>query len=356
MSLMQQLRLILLPISFLYGCINTVRNFLYSMGILPSTSFKIPVISVGNLTVGGTGKTPQIEYLIRLLKDKYAVATLSRGYGRSTSGFVYADQNSTSTAVGDEPRQFKHKFTDLPVAVDANRVHGIKKLQEDHPELKAILLDDAFQHRAVKPAVSILLSDYSKLYYNDDVLPTGTLREFKGGARRADIIVITKCPANFSPIEKRVVTSNIHPEPYQQIYFTSIVYGELVPMLEQKDATLNSETHVILLTGIANAAPLINFISGKTKHITHIDYPDHHEYSIVEMENLRKQFESIPSPNKIIITTEKDAMRIDKAGIIEVVQRLPLFYIPIETTFLFDEGEAFNKQILEHVKGNPQLN
>lgn len=347
---MKQLRLLLLPVSFIYGCIVAIRNFLYNTGILPSKKFKIPVISVGNLTVGGTGKTPQIEYLIRLLNEKYPVATLSRGYARSTSGFIYVNSNSTSTEVGDEPRQFKLKFPDVTVAVDANRVHGIKKLLHDHKELRVILLDDAFQHRAVKPSVSILLTDHSKLFYKDEVLPSGTLREYKSGAKRADIIIVTKCPASLSPIEKRCLTSDINPQAYQQVYFTTISYGELIPVTQQKVPEINAETHIILLTGIVNAQPLIKHLSAKTVHITHIPYPDHHEYSIVELVNLKQKFENITSANKIIITTEKDAMRIDKAGLLEVVQQLPLFYIPIETVFLFDEGEAFNKQIREYVK------
>lgn len=341
---------LLLPVSLLYGCIVSIRNFFYNIGLLPSTKFNIPVISVGNLTVGGTGKTPQIEYLVRFLNDKYPVATLSRGYGRSTSGFMYVNENSTSGEVGDEPRQFKHKFPHVPVAVDASRVHGIKKLMEDHPEVKVILLDDAFQHRAVKPSVSVLLSDYSKLYYTDELVPTGTLREFMSGAKRADIIIITKCPAGLTPIEKRTTTRDIDPQPYQQIYFTTITYAEPVALIDRAIPSITSDTHVIILTGIVNAQPLINYISGKTKNITHLPYPDHHEYSIVELESLKKNFESITSTNKVIITTEKDAMRIDKAGLLEVVQGLPLFYLPIETTFLFEEGETFNKQILEYVK------
>lgn len=348
---MNKLRLLLLPFSILYGCIGAARNFFYSVGILPSKKFNLPVISVGNLAAGGTGKTPQIEYLIRLLNDKYPVATLSRGYGRKTSGFIYVSENSTSFEVGDEPRQFKLKFPAIPVAVDTSRVRGIKKLGQDHPELRAVLLDDAFQHRAVKPAISILLSDFSKLYNKDQLLPTGTLREFKSGASRANIIIVTKCPANLSPIEKRCLTRDMDPLAYQQIYFTSISYGEPIPLLDNKSiATITAATHIVLLTGIVNPDPLITYISVKTKNITHIEYPDHHEYSIVELVKLKQQFENISTKHKIIITTEKDAMRIDKEGLLEVVQGLPLFYIPIETIFLFDEGEAFNKQILDHVK------
>ena len=353
---MQLLRILLLPVSFLYGSGVSIRNFFYNIGLLPSKNFKVPILSVGNLSVGGTGKTPQIEYLIRLLKDKYAVATLSRGYGRRTSGFRYVKNDSTSTDVGDEPRQFAHKFSGIPIAVDANRVHGIKKLMEDHAGLKAILLDDAFQHRAVKAGVSILLTDYSRLYYSDQVVPTGSLREFKSGARRADIIVVTKCPRNLSPIEKRCVSRDLKPFPYQQVYFTTIGYGELIPLTNQSPKKIESASHVLLLTGIANANPLLAYIKETTKQVTHLSYPDHHEYSIVELENLRKQFEAIGSENKMIITTEKDAMRIDKAGLLEVVQHLPLFYLPIETVFLFDEGEQFNKHILDYVKGNPKFN
>jgi tetraacyldisaccharide 4'-kinase len=353
--MMKQMRFLLLPFSLVYGSILAIRNFLYNIGLLPSRNFKIPVISVGNLCVGGTGKSPQVEYLVRLLQNTFTAAILSRGYGRKTSGFLYASATSASTDVGDEPRQYKRKFPTVPVCVDASRVQGIKKLQQDYPELRAVLLDDALQYRALKPGISILLTQYNKLYIHDYVLPVGSLREFKQGARRADIIIITKCPPSLSPIEKRCLCRDIAPLPYQQVYFTKIIYGDLVSLWGRQAPLLGPAAHVVLLTGIANAEPLYNYVFEKTKNITHICYSDHHEYSIVELINLKEQFEKVTAEHKLIITTEKDAMRIDKAGLLEVVQELPLFYLPIQTAFLFEEAALFDKQITDYVKGNTKL-
>lgn len=344
------LKILLYPISFIYGCIISVRNLLYNVGILSSKKFKIPLISVGNISVGGTGKTPQIEYLIRLLKEKYQIGTLSRGYGRDTSGFLYVTKDSLSTEVGDEPRQFKLKFPDVTVAVDKSRVHGIKKMQVDQPELNVILLDDAFQHRAVKSGLSILLTDFGKLYFNDQLLPVGTLREFTSGVLRADIVIVTKCPDALTPIEKRCITSDLKLLPYQHVYFSTIKYAAPIPLFANSNIAITTDTHILLLTGIANALPLVNFISEKTNHILHFEYRDHHEYTVVEMEELKRKFESIATADKIIITTEKDAMRLNKIGLLEIIKPLPFFYIPIETSFLFDETDGFNKQILDYVK------
>jgi len=354
---MKNIRLLLLPFSFLYGTLVSIRNILYDIGIFRSKKFNIPVISVGNLCTGGSGKTPQIEYLIRLLSPVCQLATLSRGYGRSTSGFLMVSEQSPSTEVGDEPRQFKHKFPSVPVAVDGDRVHGIKKLCRDISSLGIVLLDDAFQHRAVKPGLSILLTDFSDRYDKDMVLPAGNLREFRSGAKRADVIIVTKCPETLSPIEKRCITRDLKPQAYQHVYFSKIIYGRLISLTiqnkqpDQNEIKLQATTRVLLLTGIANAEPLFQYISAKTKNIRHIRFSDHHEYSMVELLNLKQQFDQLNGSDKIIITTEKDAMRIDKSGLLEVVQDLPLFYLPIEASFLFDESESFNKFIRDYVKG-----
>ncbi len=363
--MMHKLRFLLYPFSFLYGSLLSLRNLLYDFGLFPSRSFATPVISVGNLSMGGTGKTPMTEYLIRLFSPDHQVATLSRGYGRSSSGFVYVEQNSTSDQVGDEPRQFKHKFPEITVAVQSNRIQGINKLLAENSRLGVILLDDAFQHRAVKPALSILLTEYSKPYYTDRVVPGGSLREFKSGAKRADILIVTKCPETLSPIEKRTLSRNINPKPYQNLFFTSITYAEPCPLGQQvqkeqlvqqrQPAQIDSRSHILLLTGIANPQPLLDHIRKKTASIVHLRYPDHHPYSIVELEALRKQFLQTSADNTCILTTEKDAMRIDKSGLLEVLQDLPVYYIPIRTNFLFDEGEAFNKILTHHVKTHPKL-
>ena len=348
------LRIILIPFSFLYGCIGAVRNYLYNAGLLHSKEFGIPVICVGNLSAGGTGKTPQIEYLIRLISPLYSVATLSRGYGRLSSGFRYAAQDSISTEVGDEPRQFKTRFPTIPVAVDEKRVHGIQQLLTDYPQLGIVLLDDAFQHRQVKPSLSIVLTDFESLYYKDRTLPSGTLREFQSGIHRAHIIVITKCPTTISPIEKRCIIGDIRPRPYQRVFFSTIRYGELVGINPNKEnkklPVIDQQCTVMVVCGIANPTPLLNHIGTKTNKTIPLCFGDHHEYTMVELENIKRQFESIPNHNKIIVTTEKDAMRLYKDGLNDIVALLPIFYIPIQTDFLFKEGDIFDAQIIEHIE------
>lgn len=270
------MRILLSPLAFVYGCVMGLRNFLYAIGLFSSSGSAITLISVGNLSTGGTGKTPMIEYLLRLLKDKYKVATLSRGYGRSTTGFVYAKNDSTCADVGDEPLQFARKFPEIPVAVHAKRLQGIQKLQNDYSTLNAILLDDSFQHRAIQPTVSILLTDYNKLYCNDYVIPAGNLREFKSGAKRANLIIVTKCPPTLNVSEKKSIITQLNPEKNQHIFFTCISYSQPVALNSQQTHSIDTHTHILLLTGIANPFPLVKHLSEKAKHITHIKYPDHH--------------------------------------------------------------------------------
>lgn len=343
------LRLLLLPFSVLYGIGIAARNWLYDAGILPSREFETGVIVIGNLSVGGTGKSPMTEYLVRLLKGTFTLATLSRGYGRNTSGFLLADSHSTSFQIGDEPLQFKKKFPDTIVSVDENRKHGIQKLLSQFPELKLILLDDAYQHRRVKPGLSILLSDYSKMFYDDFLLPAGSLREWRAGKRRADVIIVTKCPDNLSPVEKRIIQKKINPEPHQHVFFTYIKYGPPVPVFADRGIVLEKKLTVILLTGISNPLPLENFLYNKVGNIIPVHYPDHHEYSLVEVNNLSEKYKNISSEDKVIITTEKDAMRLDKPGLTEVLSKLPVYYVPIEITFDEKEKEEFNKIVTEYV-------
>lgn len=354
---MNFLRFLLFPIALVYGIVIFFRNLLYDWGVLPAGGFDTSVITIGNLSVGGTGKSPMVEYLVRMLKEKYPVAILSRGYKRHTKGLITADKDSTSFQIGDEPLQFKKKFPDILVSVDENRRHGIKKLLSQHPELKTIILDDAFQHRRVKPGLSILLSDYTKMFYDDFLLPVGTLREWRSGKKRADIIICTKCPDRLSPVEKRIVLKKIAPEPHQHVFFSHIKYGEPVavfasavppPLLKE----MEKWPEVILFTGVSNPTSLADYLKDKAKRIIPVQYPDHHEYTLVEITRLLEIFNSIPSPNKIIITTEKDAMRLDQPGLVEVLDKLPMYYIPIETTFDEKEKEEFNHLITEYLSSN----
>lgn len=335
-----------------------MRNKFYDLGIFTSKEFEIPTISVGNLTVGGTGKTPHIEYLIRLLKPEFYIATLSRGYGRKTTGFVLSDTQSTAKVIGDEPLQFKKKFSGLRVAVDGQRVRGIKNLLKEFPSLQAILLDDAFQHRAVKPGLNIVLTDFSKLYLNDYVVPTGSLREFKSGIQRADIIIVTKCPEILLPIERKRLLTEINPMPHQHVYFSYIKYGDFIPVIGEGTNPLAKEYYfernfsIALLTGIANTRPLEYYLKDKIKNIIPIKYNDHHHFTKADMDSIQKIFNNIVTANKIILTTEKDAMRLKSPEYAEAVKHLPLFYIPIEIEFHNRDKQEFNEQIFHYVRAN----
>lgn len=334
-----------------------LRNKLYDRSIFPTTIPTIPTISVGNLCVGGTGKTPHIEYLIQLLKSEFYVATLSRGYGRDSTGFVLADTQSTANDIGDEPMQFKKKFSGIRVAVDKKRCNGIKKLIDNFPSLQAILLDDAFQHRAVTPGLSILLTDFSKLYVNDFVVPTGNLREFRSGSKRANIIIITKCPNVLLPIERKRLLDEIKPAPHQKVYFSSIKYGDFIPLNISKNPFTKEyyferNYSILLLTGIANTSSLSYYLKDKIKNVMHIKFPDHHEFSRRDLEKVKAAFDGVTATNKLILTTEKDAMRLKGADFCKILKDLPLFYIPIEIVFDEKDKQALNSQILNYVRTN----
>lgn len=358
---MKFLRLLAWPLAVLYGLVTWLRNKLYDWGVLPSKSFDEPaVIVVGNLSAGGTGKTPHVEYIVRLLHEKYQVATLSRGYGRKTSGFLLASQDSTTYDIGDEPKQFRHRFPpEVPVAVDGNRVRGIKKIKQQFPENEIVVLDDAYQHRSVKAGLNIMLTDYANLYYTDHLLPTGLLRESRAGARRADVIVVTKTPQIFSPLERRRIIREINPPPWQHVYFSYIRYGDFVPFhMKPGSGFLNKEYYferkysIVLMTGIANAHSLEYFLKDKVSKLIPYKFRDHHEFAPVDLMRLREIFDSIAGENKIILTTEKDAMRLRKPGLLEFIEGLPLFYIPIEIAFHDKDQDDFNSQILEYVRSN----
>jgi tetraacyldisaccharide 4'-kinase len=331
------------------------RNKLYDRKIFPPSKPEVPTISVGNLCVGGTGKTPHIEYLIQLLKNEFYIATLSRGYGRNSSGFILADTQSTASDIGDEPMQFKKKYTGIRVAVDEKRVRGIQKLLKNFPSLQAVLLDDAFQHRAISPGLSILLTDFSKLYINDFVIPTGQLREFRSGAKRADIIIVTKCPHVLLQIERKRLTDEIKPLPRQQIFFSSIKYGDFIPLHAAKNPFTKEyyferNFSVLLLTGIANTAALSYYLKDKIKNVEHLKFPDHHDFSKKDLEKVRSTFNGITVANKLILTTEKDAMRLKNTDFSTILKDLPVFYIPIEVVFDEKDKLALNNYILNYVR------
>lgn len=331
---MKILRILLFPIVPIYFLVTWLRNRLYDSGIKSSKAYDFPVICVGNLSTGGTGKTPMIEYLIRLLSNKNKVATLSRGYKRVTKGFILADQTSNVDTIGDEPFQFYNKFSEIYVAVDEDRQHGISELRELQPQLEVVLLDDAYQHRKVKAGFNILLTSFNSLYVNDIVLPTGNLREPKLGAKRADVIVVTKCPSDLSDVKKQSILKRIRPQSYQHVFFSTIKYSDKVFSATQQNP-LEKLPSFTLVTGIANATPLVDFLNSKQLIFEHLEYGDHYNFTIKDIEKLEKK--------SCILTTEKDFMRLNA---VESLQS-KLHYIPIEV--VIDKAGEFNKLITQFV-------
>ncbi len=345
--------LLLLPFAVLYGVIIFVRNKMFDFKIIKSKSFTIPVISVGNLSVGGTGKTPHIEYLIRLLHNDFTAATLSRGYGRKTKGFMLVDETATAKTAGDEPLQYKKKFPEICVALDEKRVRGISNILEQKPETEVVLLDDAFQHRYIKPGLSVLLTDFYKPFSQDYILPSGSLRESRKGMKRADIIVVTKCPPILSPITCKSMEEEMKIEPNQNVYYSYIDYGNLVPMNTFAEKILIGKFSTILMfAGIANPYPLEDQLKSLADYVETILFRDHYQYQAKDMQKIKEKFENIFSKNKIIVTTEKDAMRIKDTPLMNFFVNLPLFYLPIEVKFHKKYKEKFDKQIVEYVRKN----
>ena len=346
------------PLSWFYGLGVGFRNMLFDTGILKSRSFSVPVISVGNLTVGGTGKTPHVEYLTKLLQDSKQVAVLSRGYKRKSRGFIIASDATSSRDIGDEPYQMKQKFPRAIVAVDKDRVHGIEELTRQNKNIDVILLDDAFQHRYVKPGINILLVDYHRLIIYDKLLPAGRLREPLNGKNRADIVIITKCPHDLKPMAFRVINKAMDLYPYQHLFFTTLEYGELTPVFkESKGAGKSTFTenlkdwHVLLLTGIASPRQMIEDLSPTIDHLVPMSFSDHHHFSAKDIDRINNEFHQLPSP-KCIITTEKDATRLILLnGLSEEVKK-NMYIQPVHIKFMLEQEEKFNEKIIDYVRKN----
>ncbi len=362
----------LLPLSWIYGLGISLRNKLFDWGLLRQQSYAIPVVSVGNITVGGTGKTPHVEYLARLLKDVAKVAVLSRGYKRKTKGYLLADDDSTPADIGDEPYQMKRKFADIYVAVDKNRREGIDRLTHDEAtkDVDVILLDDAFQHRYVKPGINILLVDYHRIIIYDKLLPAGRLREPASGKARADIVIVTKCPPDLNPMQIRVLTKAMSLYPYQQLYFTYVEYGKPFLLEERRKRkeeremyqdiqnsnlfTLSSPLstlNLLLLTGIGSPQQMESDLRGKCRSITPLTFADHHAFTKRDAERINAAFRALPQP-RIIITTEKDATRL--AGLDGLGQdvRDNIYVLPISVKFMLGQEEMFNRKIISYVRKN----
>ncbi len=345
---MKNLRWLLFPFSLLYGLVVIIRNWFYDAGILKSRAFTIPVICVGNLEVGGAGKSPMTEYLVRLFKAEYRLATLSRGYGRETKGFLTATDTTTATQIGDEPAQFKHKFPGVTVAVCEDRVEGIKELRTTN---NLIILDDAYQHRRVKPGFSILLFDFAKIGKPHLLIPAGNMREPFSGRWRAEVLIVTKCPPGLTAAEQTRIADILLPLPFQSLFFTSISYQPLQDLEGKKaDVVLDVDTTVFLLTGIANPLPLERHIREYTQHIVHHNYADHHRFSLKNITKLADEFAACPSQKKVIITTEKDAQRLLEHELHRVVKQLPILVIPVATEFLDNTGPQFDNLVKEYVR------
>lgn len=345
----------LLPFSWIYGSIVRFRNWLFDIGLKKSKSFSIPIISVGNITVGGSGKTPHVEYLIRLLHGKAKIAVLSRGYKRKSHGYILANESTTMPEIGDEPFQMHEKFSDIYVAVDAKRARGIENLQNDEAskDVDVVLLDDAFQHRYVKPGINILLVDYHRLIIYDKMLPAGRLREPLSGKNRADIVIITKCPKDLKPMEFRVLTKAMDLYPFQKLYFTSIDYDTPKGVFEEKQIELDKlqDYHVLLLTGIASPKQMEHDLKPMTKDITNLSFGDHHSFKGKDIDRINDTFESMPEP-RIIITTEKDAVRLRETdGLYEKVKS-NMYELPIKVSFMLDQQDNFNEKIISYVRKN----
>jgi tetraacyldisaccharide 4'-kinase len=355
--------ILLYPLSLIYGIVTEIRNFLYNSGIFKSVEFRIPIICVGNITVGGTGKTPHTEYLIALLKDKFRVATLSRGYKRKSKGFRIAGKGISVIELGDEPMQMYLNNPDITITVDRDRINGVSKILSEKPETEVIILDDGFQHRRLKPGYSILLTDYNRLMIRDNLLPYGELRETIHNMDRADIILITKTPPNLSPIQRRIIVKEINKAAYQNLFFTTFSYKKPVKVFPSNNPTENPFTEseknksgILLVTGIVNPAPLKEYLEQYSAEIIHLPFPDHHKFSERDILKISDAFASLLSVRKSIITTEKDAVRLREFTNIADNIKSSFYYIPIGIEFLNDDKEEFDNLIIEYVRKNKRNN
>lgn len=345
--MVKRFRYILLPLSFLYSLIISFRNWLYDKNILKSVFFNFPIICVGNLSVGGTGKTPMVEFIARLLKHNYKVATLSRGYKRKTKGFAIANDLTTALDIGDEPMQFHSKFPDVTVAVAEERVVGIPQLLHDKPDTNVIILDDAFQHRQVKAGLNILLTEYFNLYTEDFILPAGNLRDVRSSSKRADIIIITKCPPALDIKAKLQSLENIDALKNQSVYFSSIGYDTPYHLFSGITRNFNKDQKILLICGIANPAPIVEEINKQYVLVESLLYRDHHIFNIDDLQRIKKSYEGYLIENVIILTTEKDGVRLSKFQ--NELKDLPIYVLPIRHNILFGEEELLSRQIVDFV-------
>jgi tetraacyldisaccharide 4'-kinase len=345
--MLKSFRYLLIPFSLLYAGILWLRNKLYDWNILKSTSFNFPIICVGNLAVGGTGKTPMVEYIIRALRHRYEVATLSRGYKRKTRGFAIASEKTTALDIGDEPMQFHKKFPEVTVAVSEERVVAIPQLLHDSPKTQVIILDDAFQHRQVRAGLNIVLTEYKNLYTHDMVLPAGDLRDVRSSARRADIIIVSKCKPDISEEDRQKIIKDLHATPEQKIFFTTIKYDIPYHLFTKERKLLQPKTHVLLVAGIANPKPLKDLLATYSDTYDMMRFNDHHVFSIDDLRDIKKHYENLEPEDRMILTTEKDGVRLQKFE--KELSECPIYVIPIEHQFLFNQQYEFYTMIKQFI-------
>ncbi|MFO7620304.1 MAG: tetraacyldisaccharide 4'-kinase [Bacteroidales bacterium] len=346
-------------LSRIFGLITRLRNFLYDRGILTSREFDVPVICTGNITVGGTGKTPHTEYLVSLLRRNFKVAVLSRGYKRRSSGFQVISPDTTVAIAGDEPLQMAGKFPDVVVGVARNRVSGVEKIMNLYPGTEVIVLDDGFQHRRIKPGFSILISDFGRLMTRDQLMPLGNLRESLSNIARADLIIISKSPGNILPLHKEQITREIRSSASQKVFFTSLTYKDPVPLFTGSPGFLLSDltdTGILLVTGIANPAPLLDFLKERTAGLRHLGFPDHCNYSAKDIEKIIAVWDEMDYVKKIVLTTEKDAVRLREFANIAAPVRSSMHYIPVEVCLENSDRVEFENIINEYAGTNKRNN
>ncbi len=351
---MNWLRLLLLPFALLYGIGVWLRNLLFDLGILPSESFDIPVISVGNLSAGGAGKTPHTEYLVRLMKDRYTVAVLSRGYKRKTKGYRLAQVDSTAKEVGDEPLQMSRKFPDVRVAVDENRRRGIRQLLRNHPEVNLVILDDAFQHRYVKAGLNLLLTGYYNPFFDNFLLPVGNLREAKFRAKRADAVIVTKTPKVFSPLDRRYFLERIKPYHSKKVFFSKLTYQPWVPLMpDVPPPPRGKPNNIFLLTGIARTEALEEHLKTRCKNLFVHKYRDHHQFTPANLRKLQAHYHKTIGNDKVVVTTEKDAMRLDDPMLSESLKGMPIYYLPVKVSFQDQDKKKIDRLIFRFLARYP---
>lgn len=352
--MLKSFRYLLFPFSLIYGAIILLRNFLFDKKIFKSASFNFPLICVGNIAVGGTGKTPMTEYLITLLENKYKIATLSRGYKRKTRGFAIANSQTTALEIGDEPMQFHEKFPQITVAVGEERFEAIPQILHNRPQTEVIILDDAFQHRSVKAGLNILLTEYHNLYSRDFMMPAGDLRDVRLSAKRAEVIIVTKCPEVVDEEKRKSIEKELNLLPTQQLFFSKILYDAPYHIFSKIEYALTERTDLLLITGIANPKPMKSFLADHVHSFDMLNYPDHHIFSSIDLKDILQHFDKIHSTEKIILTTEKDAVRLKKFE--NELAELPIYALPVKMHMLFNGDVNLDRVVLNFIEGFKKTN